>query len=117
MPSSINKKTVERLAELARIDLTETEKEKLSSDMAKILGHFKELQKLDASHVQLAASGTYLKNVFRGDDERESTDKGAGVEAFPETQDGFLKIPPVFSVEGGSSPGANAPLKHATGGE
>ena len=40
--------------------------------------------------------GTDLLNVFRDDTERENTDRGAGAEAFPESEGGFLKVPPVF---------------------
>jgi Asp-tRNA(Asn)/Glu-tRNA(Gln) amidotransferase C subunit len=42
------------------------------------------------------AGGTDLKNIFREDTERENTDRGAGVELFPESKNGFLKVPPVF---------------------
>ena len=96
MPSPINKKTIEHLAELARIELTEPEKEKLTSDLANILGHFEELQKLDTSGAEPMTGGTDNKNVFREDGERENTNRGAGVEAFPEKENGYLKIPPVF---------------------
>jgi Asp-tRNA(Asn)/Glu-tRNA(Gln) amidotransferase C subunit len=40
--------------------------------------------------------GTDLQNAFREDTERENTNQGQGVEAFPDKKDGFLKIPPVF---------------------
>jgi len=42
------------------------------------------------------AGGTDLKNIFREDTERENTNQGAGVEAFPEKEKGYLKVPPVF---------------------
>ena len=42
------------------------------------------------------AGGTDLRNVFRGDDERENTNRGAGKDQFPESKDGYLKVPPVF---------------------
>jgi hypothetical protein len=31
-----------------------------------------------------------------GDGGRENTNRGAGVDAFPESKDGYLKVPPVF---------------------
>jgi Asp-tRNA(Asn)/Glu-tRNA(Gln) amidotransferase C subunit len=40
--------------------------------------------------------GTDLKNMFRDDAERENTNRGAGVEAFPKSKDGFLEVPAVF---------------------
>lgn len=87
------------MAGLARIKLGAAEEEKLLKDLTNILGHFEELQKLDLSGVEPMTGGTSNNNVFREDGERENTDKGAGVEAFPEKQNGFLKVPPVFGQE------------------
>jgi aspartyl-tRNA(Asn)/glutamyl-tRNA(Gln) amidotransferase subunit C len=94
--SSITKQTLEHLAKLARLKLDPKEEEKLTQDLAKILDHFKELEGLDTSNVAPMSGGTQLKNVFREDEERENTNRGAGIEQFPEKQDGFLRVPPVF---------------------
>ncbi len=96
MSSSINKKELEHLAELARIKLDPKEEEKLIADLGAILDHFKELEELDTKNVPPMTGGTDLMSVFREDAERENTNRGAGVDAFPESQDGFLKVPPVF---------------------
>jgi aspartyl-tRNA(Asn)/glutamyl-tRNA(Gln) amidotransferase subunit C len=96
MASSISKRELEHLAKLARIELNPKEEEKLLKDLGAILDYFKELQELDTANVPPMTGGTDLVNVFRGDAERENTNRGAGVEAFPETENGFLKIPPVF---------------------
>lgn len=94
--SSISKKTLGHLAELSRIKLDEKEEEKLLEDIRKILAYFDELKSLDTSGVDPMNGGTDLKNSLREDEERVSTNQGAGVDAFPETKDGFLKVPPVF---------------------
>ena len=96
MSSSINKEELEHLAKLARIELDPSEEEKLLSDLGNILDHFGELQELDTANVSPMTGGTDLKNVFREDTERESTNRGTGVDAFPESKDGYLKVPPVF---------------------
>ncbi|HVM76646.1 MAG TPA: Asp-tRNA(Asn)/Glu-tRNA(Gln) amidotransferase subunit GatC [Candidatus Paceibacterota bacterium] len=96
MSSAINKHELEHLAKLARLSLDPNEEEKLIKDLGNILEHFNELQALDTSNVKPMAGGTDLKNVFREDGEREETNKGAGTEAFPESKDGFLTVPPVF---------------------
>ena len=93
---AITKKELEHLANLARIELGAEEEEKLLKDLEGILGYVEELKSLDASDIEPVAGGTTLINAFREDDERENTDRGKGVEAFPKTKDGFLKIPPVF---------------------
>lgn len=100
MSSSINKKELEHLAELSRVELDPKEEEKLLADLGAILDHFKELQELPTDTIAPMAGGSDLMNVFREDGEEnggpENTDRGAGTEAFPESKDGFLKIPPVF---------------------
>jgi aspartyl-tRNA(Asn)/glutamyl-tRNA(Gln) amidotransferase subunit C len=96
MASTITKAELEHLAKLARIELDPKEEEKLLKDLGAILDYFKELQELDTTNVAPMTGGTDLKNVFRGDTEHENTNRGAGTAAFPETKDGYLKIPPVF---------------------
>lgn len=96
MASVITKHELEHLAMLARIELDPREEEKLIKDLGNILEHFNELKALDTTNVTPMAGGTDLKNVFREDTERENTNKGAGVDAFPEKEKGYLKVPPVF---------------------
>ena len=100
MAESIDKKELEHLAKLARIELDPQEEEKLLKDLGAILDHFKELQSLPTDSVKPMTGGTDLKNIFREDTEenggRENTNRGAGKDAFPEKERGFLKIPPVF---------------------
>ncbi|MEK7546643.1 MAG: Asp-tRNA(Asn)/Glu-tRNA(Gln) amidotransferase subunit GatC [Patescibacteria group bacterium] len=106
MASKIDIKTLEHLAELSRIKLDKKEEEKLLEDMGKILAYFDELKSLDTSGVEpmngplrrsvSEASGTELKNSLREDEERLNTNQGAGADVFPESKDGFLKVPPVF---------------------
>jgi aspartyl-tRNA(Asn)/glutamyl-tRNA(Gln) amidotransferase subunit C len=108
MSSTITKRELEHLAKLARIELDPKEEEKLLKDLGAILDYFKELQALDTSTITPMTGGTDLRNVFREDASEnlkgngeenggpENTNQGAGVEAFPESKNGFLKIPPVF---------------------
>ncbi len=96
---------LEQLAKLARIELRPGEEEKLQKDMESILNYFKKLQELPTEDVAPVAGGTAFSNVFRDDTSGNSIDGEAARMAFPETEDGFLKVPPVFSSEGGSSSG------------
>jgi aspartyl-tRNA(Asn)/glutamyl-tRNA(Gln) amidotransferase subunit C len=96
MSQTIGKRELEHLAKLSRIELDPREEEKLLKDLGAILEHFNELKALDTSAVAPMIGGTDLRDAFREDDARENTNRGAGVEAFPESKDGYLKIPPVF---------------------
>ncbi|MEK7507737.1 MAG: Asp-tRNA(Asn)/Glu-tRNA(Gln) amidotransferase subunit GatC, partial [Patescibacteria group bacterium] len=69
--------------------------EKILADLSKILAYFEELRALDTSAVVPMTGGTHLKDAFR-DDEPLETNRGEGVDIFPESESGLLKIPPVF---------------------
>lgn len=100
----INKKSLEHLADLARLELSEKESEKFLNDLGKILEHFQELQEMNTENVIPMAGGTGLKNVFREDGEtKNSLTSDLVAEAFPEKEKHWLKVPPVFSAEGGSA--------------
>lgn len=93
----INKKTLEKLAELARIEISADKEEKLLKDLGEILKYFDDLKEIDVSGVEPMSGAIEIKNVFREDElvknEVESEDL---ISAFPEKEGRFLKIPGVF---------------------
>ncbi|MEK7573929.1 MAG: Asp-tRNA(Asn)/Glu-tRNA(Gln) amidotransferase subunit GatC [Patescibacteria group bacterium] len=103
--SEIDEKKLENLAKLGRIELNESEKLKLLKDLPEILNHFQELQKIDTTNVEPMSGGVSQENIFPEDGESArlslSADRqeASGVkltDAFPEKENDFLKIPPVF---------------------
>lgn len=93
----LDKKHLEHLAALSRIELKKGEEEKLLEDLRKILNHFEELKEVNTENVEPMAGGTELKNVWRPDEIKEDRLRGdRAVESFPEHEDGYLKTPPVF---------------------
>lgn len=99
MSEVINKKTFEKLAELARIEISSEKEEKLLADLKNILGHFDELKEVDTKNIKPMNGGTSLFNIVR-DDEIIEKDLQKRVDnlisAFPEKEDRFLKVPGVF---------------------
>lgn len=96
MPTLIDKKTLEYLAGLGRIELTESEKPKLLKDLQEILDYFQELQKLDTTNIEPMAGGTSQKNIVREDKKEEKGKPRKLIDSFPEKENDFLKVPPVF---------------------
>lgn len=96
--SSIDKKTLEYLAGLSRIEIKPEEEDKLVNDLEEILNHFSELKEVDTTKVEPMNGGTLLVNSIRGDDEsvKVGADPDNLIAAFPQKEEGFLKIPPVF---------------------
>ena len=96
MASVINKKSLEALSVLARLELQDREAEKILTDLKSILEHFEELQNLNTENITSEVIPEESRKIFREDEERENTNVGQGKEAFPEKENGFLSIPPVF---------------------
>ncbi len=95
--SEITKTSLKHLADLAKLELTEKEEEKFIKDLESILGYFQELQELDTEGVQPLTGGTSLKNVWREDGvTKSSLPAGPVVDAFPDQESGYLKVPAVF---------------------
>ena len=89
-------KDVENLAGLARIELSQTEKEGLLSDMESILGYVKTIESIK---VKDAEAELKIHNVWREDTVESENPPGAGkfskeliVGQFPDAKDGFLKV-------------------------
>ena len=63
----LSKKEVEKIAELARIELTGAEVKKLSSELSQILDYFEKLKEVDTSSVDLDLAESENTNVTRED--------------------------------------------------
>ena len=93
----ISKKELSYLGELARIQLNKSEETKILKDLESILERFEELQEVNTDNVEPMSGGTFSKNIFRDKEFNEKRLSGRrSIDDFPETQDGFLKVPPVF---------------------
>ncbi len=83
-------KDVENLAELARIELSEEEKEAMLLDMQGILEYVKVIESVNVEGGEKVHS-TY--NVWREDDlDLREFSKEIIIEQFPNSQDNFLKV-------------------------
>jgi len=94
--STLNKKTLEYLAGLGRIETKEKDEEKLLKDLKEILGYFEQLKEVDTENVEPLAGGTIEKNVFREDEVKSYQKNQKLIKQFPEEGKGYLKVPPVF---------------------
>ena len=58
---------IEHLAKLARLKLTDTEKERFSKQMGTIIEYIEKLSELDTKNVEPTAHVLGLNNIFRDD--------------------------------------------------
>lgn len=99
---SIDKKDVEHIAKLARIESTDAEKEKFGNDLSGVLDFVGKLNEVNTDAVEPLSGGTELHNVMREDivNQQPTTNNQqriAGlVKAAPEYEQGFVKVKKVF---------------------
>lgn len=92
----IDKKTVEDIAHLARLELSEEEKTEMSSEMTKILGWMEKLNDIDTSKVEPLIHMSQEKNVLREDKEGEMLSHEAALKNAPKKDSNYFRVPKVI---------------------
>ena len=83
---------VEHIAELAKLGLTEEEKEKFREQLSAILEYFEMLQELDTEAIPPTATVLPLRNVMRPDKVEPSFPKEDILANAPNAEDGYFKV-------------------------
>lgn len=86
---------VEHIAELAKIELTEEERELFRDQLARILEYFRKIDELDLRDVEPTTHVLDISNVFRDDKPRESLPPGEVLKNAPEREGRYFKAPRV----------------------
>ncbi|MDR0314494.1 MAG: Asp-tRNA(Asn)/Glu-tRNA(Gln) amidotransferase subunit GatC [Oscillospiraceae bacterium] len=84
---------VNYLEALARIELTDTQREKCKSDLQDILSYIDTLNELDTSGVEPLSHSFPVTNVFHEDCVQESKDRDGLLLNAPFKKDGCFKVP------------------------
>ena len=95
----IDRSDLENLAQLARLELKEEEKDKLQKDLESILGYVSELDKVNISDSNISAGHALVTNVVRPDDSANETgaNKEILLEEAPARSGDFVKVKPVLN--------------------
>jgi len=86
---------IERVAELARLNLKPEEKQKLEKDLGAILDSVKNLEKIDTSKVEPTSHVLNMENVFRPDEVKTSDAADKALEHAPQADGRFFKVPKI----------------------
>lgn len=97
MPDIITKQEVEKVAKLARIKITEQEKEKFAKQLTGILDYVNQLSEVNTDNVKPTAQVTELKNIMRPDEVMPYENPANLVESAPESRDGQVKVKSIFN--------------------
>lgn len=92
----ISKQEVEHVAKLARLELTDQEKEKLTDQLSNILTYVEKLNELDTKGVEPTAHVLDINNVMRSDEPGESLTQERALANAPDKAAGHYKVPKII---------------------
>jgi aspartyl-tRNA(Asn)/glutamyl-tRNA(Gln) amidotransferase subunit C len=87
---------IEKVAKLARLELSEKEKEIYSAQMEQILTYMEQLNRLDTTGVEPTSHAIPVQNVFREDEARPSFLQEEVLGIAPDQEDGHFKVPKII---------------------
>ena len=93
---AFTQKDVDYIAKLARITLSDEEKDNFTRQLDSILEYVNKLSELDTDSVEPTAHILPVQNVFREDEAKPCKTAEFAVEQSPELRDGLYNVPPVI---------------------
>ncbi len=93
---AIDMAAVDHVARLARLDLSEAERDRMSVELTHILEHAQRIQALDLDGVEPTTHAVPLRNVMRDDEVTPSLTQEEALENAPENEDARFKVPRII---------------------
>ena len=91
----IDKKTIEHIAKLARLHVSEEEAQEYSSQLSKALGFFEQISKVDTKGVEPLVTPTEIEIYWREDQAKSEFTAEEMTANAPERMGNLFKVPPV----------------------
>ncbi len=91
----MDRETVDKIAHLGRLDLTDEEREQFAGQLAEILEYVDMLGELDTDDVEPFMHAAAADNVFREDEPHASRPPEAALANAPQRKGDFFRVPRV----------------------
>ena len=92
----IDKKLVDKVARLAKLEFDEAAKEKMVSDMNKMISFIDKLEEIDTESIEPLVYMSEETNVLRADDVGEHSSKENALKNAPQKDSDYFKVPKVL---------------------
>lgn len=93
---TLAKEDIDKVAHLARLDLTNNELESLTNDMNSIISYIDKLAELNTENVEPTSHAVPVTNAFRADKENSYFTVEKGLSNAPDSEDSCFKVPKVI---------------------
>lgn len=94
---SISQEEVKKVANLARLQLTEGEENEFVSQLNDILNYFEQLQELNTDDVEPTTRAIDVNNITRNDLQLTYEDRESLLNSSPEREEDFFKVPKILA--------------------
>lgn len=91
----IDEKEIRHIAKLAELEFDQTQIEKFTSQIDRILGHVATISKADTKKVKPTSHALNITNVLRDDDPRESMSQDEVLSNAPEIKNDGFGVPKI----------------------
>lgn len=95
----IDREQVQKVAHLARLQLTSEEEEQFTTQLNDILDYFEQLSELDVADVAPTTRAIDVSNVVRPDHHQTYAEREALLENAPDRDGEFFKVPKIVTGE------------------
>jgi aspartyl-tRNA(Asn)/glutamyl-tRNA(Gln) amidotransferase subunit C len=90
------KMDIEKVARLARLELSEEEKKTFGNQLDQILTYMEQLNRLDTTGVETTSHAIPVQNAFREDETKPSFPGEEVLDIGPDQEDGYFKVPRII---------------------
>lgn len=90
------KMDIEKVARLARLELSEEEKKTFGNQLEQVLTHMEQLNRLDTTGVEPTSHAIPITNAFREDETRPSFQQEEVLGIAPEEEDRHFRVPRII---------------------
>jgi len=87
---------IEKVAKLARLELSDQERETLGNQLEQILSYMEQLNRLDTKGIEPTSHAIPVYNAFREDEAKPSCPKEEVLELGPEQEEGHFRVPRII---------------------
>ena len=92
----VNDDLIDNLAQLARLEFNDAEKDEIKNDLQKMIAFIDKLNELDTTGVEPLLHMSENVNVLREDEVKDSISRGEALKNAPLHDDQFFKVPKVI---------------------
>jgi aspartyl-tRNA(Asn)/glutamyl-tRNA(Gln) amidotransferase subunit C len=95
----IDRTTVQKIAHLARLEITPAEEEQFTVQLGAILDYFEQLSALDTDNVPPTTRAIEISNITRADSSGSYSDRQDLLQESPELEGDYFRVPRILTTD------------------